>query len=384
MAVGDIYLDSPEVFVGGDERYRVIRPVCHDGNRSMYFTSNPFTGREGEVIFSGVRAGQENFYLLNFLTGEYCQLTDAPNIAVDRAFYDRNTDTLFYGDERGIFGVQLRTLVTRQYYEAVEGLGSLSVTCDGRYLVTFAQTNMVHRGNDPSAVFQIPMWRIFRIDLQSGRAQTIAYRNHRIDHIQCSPTDPQWFMYCAWGYHCTHQRMWRCNISGTDGGPLGRERPNEHRTHEYFLSDGRRVAFHGKLFEYGDSPEFRNIGNTWGCCEFYTGDERVYRCVPSNMQAGHSIVSHDGRKIVADGGGCISYVKLDDAAGTCTFEPIIRHGSSMSCNFVHPHPSFSIDDRYVIFATDRKGRDSGNIYLIDMYQHDVAPGAMRTFDELAF
>jgi Tol biopolymer transport system component len=38
----------------------------------------------------------------------------------------------------------------------------------------------------------------------------------------------------------------------------------------------------------------------------------------------------------------------------------------MSGNFVHPHPSFSMDDRYLLFASDFAGKDRGNIYLVDL------------------
>ncbi|MGN0763302.1 MAG: hypothetical protein ACI4MK_07930, partial [Aristaeellaceae bacterium] len=73
-----------------------------------------------------------------------------------------------------------------------------------------------------------------------------------------------------------------------------------------------------------------------------------------------------GAMVAADGNEFISLLERNDADMTCTLRPIARHDSTMSGNFVHPHPSFSLDDRYVVFATDRGGQDRGNIYLIDL------------------
>lgn len=366
MAIGEVFQSKPVSYIDERTGYRVIRPIQEDGNRHMYFTSNPFTGREGELLFSALRGEQENYYRLNFQTGEYQQLTDVCGIRIDRSYYDNASDVLYYGDPYHVFAVNVHTLEARTVYVSKEPLGSLAVSCDGRYLVTFAKTHMIHHGNDAGDVFEIPLWRVFRINLQSGEETTILYRNQRIDHIQCSPTEPEWFMYCVWGYHCTHQRIWRAHLSGQDGGPIGNEKPNEHRTHEYYTSDGRHVAFHGKLFSYGSEPVFIKTGNTWGICDADGGNERIYRCEPKGKQAGHSIISHNGNMIVCDGDDCINEVILDDGTRTCTFRPLAVHASSMSGNFVHPHPSFSHDDRYVVFATDRGGEDRGNIYLIDL------------------
>ena len=367
MAIGSRFQSNISEWLDPDTGYRIIKPIAEDGNRHMYFTSNPFTTAGNELIFSAVRDNVENYYVLNFLTGEYVQLTDVDDLRVAHAYYDRSSDSLYYGDEHHIYRTGVHSLQTSLVYSSEEAIGSLAVTSDGKYLVTFEKISMVHHGNDPGDVFEIPMWRVFRINIQTGEEKTIMYRNARIDHIQCSPSDPDWFMYCLWGYQCTHQRIWRCNIDGTDGGPVGNEKPNEHRTHEYYASDGKHIAFHGKKYIYGNKPEFSITEHTWGMCETDGSNERIYRCLPKGRKADHSIMSHSGKWIAADGNNeYISLIQRNDDTMTCTFTPIARHDSSMSGNFVHPHPSFSPDDRYIVFATDRKGKDRGNIYLIDL------------------
>ncbi|MGI5899157.1 MAG: oligogalacturonate lyase family protein [Christensenellales bacterium] len=366
MAIGDVYKSKPASFVDPNTGYTIIQPIDEDQNRHMYFTSNPFTSNGDEIIFSAIRNGHENYYVLNFHTGEYIQLTDLKGIATAHAYYDKAGDFLYYGDGRKVWRVGVHSLKTELICQSEDKLGTIAITCDGKYMISFTQTSMSFTNNDKE-VLQVPIWRIFRLDLATGEETTIMYRNARIDHIQCHPTDPEWFMYCLWGYYCTHQRVWRANIFGTDGGPVGNEKPNEHRTHEYYTNDGKHIACHGKFFSYGDKPKFKNIRHTWIISEPDGKNERVYTCLPKGAQAGHSIQSHDGSMVAADGNDFVTLLDFDNDDMTCTFRPVATHSSTMSGNFVHPHPSFSLDDRYIVFATDMGGKDRGNIYLVDLH-----------------
>lgn len=365
MAVGDIFQGGITSRVDAESGYTVYQPVAEDQNRHMYFTSNPFTRHGTELVFSGVRNGVENFYLLNYMTGEYKQLTDMEGLSISTAHYDKVRDTLYFSRENALYSVHVRTLETRQVFESPLPIGSLGITCDGKYLLTAVEGVKEMRNNDKE-VLRVPMWRLVRVDLETGEAVTILIRSFKIDHIQCNPTDPDMIMYSGWGYYCTHQRIWYCSLDGSRGGPLGPEMPNEHRTHEYFTADGQRVAYHGKFFQIGDDFSFKNIRHTYGIMNRDGTGDRWYTCLPLGKQAGHSIISHNGRLIAADGDDWISFVRLSEADQTATFEPVIRHQSTMRGNFVHPHPSFSPDDRFILYATDHGGEDQGNIYLVDL------------------
>jgi oligogalacturonide lyase len=365
MAIGDIYRSTPASFIDSETGYKIIQPIEQDQNRHMYFTSNPFTKNGDEIVFSAIRGGEENYYVMNFHTGSYVQLTDIRGLTMAQAYYDKASDCLYYGDGHSVYRVGVHSYKTELVYRSKDVMGTIAITCDGKYMVSFVKTAMTFTNNDKQEV-EVPVWRIFRLELSTGEETTIMYRNARIDHIQCHPTDPEWFMYCLWGYYCTHQRVWRADIYGTDGGPVGNEKPNEHRTHEYFTNDGKHIACHGKYFSYGDTPKFKNIRHTWIISEPDGKDEHSYTCLPGGMQAGHSIQSHDGTMIAADGNDYVTLIELNDTDMTCTFRPVATHKSTMSGNFVHPHPSFSNDDRYIVFASDMGGKDRGNIYLVDL------------------
>jgi len=373
MPIGDIFKTTPTTFVDKESGYTVLKPISQDQNRHMYFTSNPFTREGDELIFSAIRGGVEDYFRLNYTTGEYVQLTDIASRCGGAgglkhyvsAHFDKNRDTLYYAEPNRFYAVNIRTLETKLIYESPGVLHSLSPTCDGRYIVSCDSQPVIRYNNDQQEL-NLTFYRMFKVDLATGEETTILYRNFPFYHLQCSPTDPELIMYCAWGFQCTHHRIWYTNIDGSKGGPLGPELPNEHRTHEYFTPDGKQVAYHGKFFSFDNHANFKNINHTWGIMNADGTGDKYWSCLPRGKQAGHSIVSHDGKLFVADGDGYISFVKLH-AGGTATFEPIVAHNSTMSGNFVHPHPSFSNDDRYVIYATDSGGQDKGNIYMVDLW-----------------
>ncbi len=365
MAIGSIFDGGLTSRYDEATGYRIIKPIADDRNRHMYFTSNPFTKSGHEMVFTAVRDGVENFYLLDYNTGKYVQLTDMSDLQVSKAHYDKVRDTLYFSTRTEVYAVNVFTLETKKVYTSKNPLGSICVTCDGRYLITQCSLIHTHLNNDKNPI-EATYYRMIKVDLNTLEESTILYRSTRIDHIQCNPTDPDYIMYCEWGYMCTHHRIWYTNLDGTKGGPVGPEMPNEHRVHEYFTPDGKQIAYHGKFFKYDNEMNLKNIDHTWGIMDVDGGNDKYWSCKPRGKQAGHSIMSSDGSMIVADGDDNISLVKRYDD-GTAIFEPLVAHNSSMSGNFVHPHPSFSSDDRYIVFATDNKGADGGNIYLIDLY-----------------
>lgn len=366
MAIGDCYKGNLTLWKDKEYGYTIIRPVQQDGNRAMYFTSNCFTNSNTDMIISCIRNGNENFYLLNFLTGEYMQLTDENGIAANMAYFDKNRDTLYYTNKYVIKSVNIRDLISKTVYESEVELGTMAVTCDGKYLISSSKQPLILKNNDEQDVL-ITLDRMFRIDLHWGEYNIIMHRSFPIDHIQCNPEHPEQVMYCAWGYLCTHHRIWHTNLEGTLGGALGPEQPNEHRVHEYFTPDGSKIAYHGKFFSVSQKAEFTNIGHTWGIMNKDGSEDKYYLC-EGRRQAGHSSISFNGKLVVADGDGDISLMEFDDIKMEAFFKPIFRHNSSMKGNFVHPHPAFSCDDRFIVFGTDfGDKKSSGNIYLIDLH-----------------
>ncbi|MCZ8517830.1 hypothetical protein O9H85_37225 [Paenibacillus filicis] len=92
---------------------------------------------------------------------------------------------------------------------------------------------------------------------------------------------------------------------------MGPEQPNEHRTHEYYTPDGRRIAYHGKFFKIDENERFKNIGHTWGSMNIDGTDDKFYRCL-RGLQAGHSSMSFNQQMVVTDGNDYLSLLRLND------------------------------------------------------------------------
>ncbi|WP_405451597.1 hypothetical protein [Paenibacillus sp. HJGM_3] len=377
MAVGTRLEGNVTSWIDPEFGYRIVQPMEQDHNRIMYFTSNCFCRDNQSLLISSVRDGVENFYKLNYEDGTCLQLTDEPGIVVSQAHYDKGRDTLYYALGHSIKSVHLETLESRTVYSGESACASIGVTCDGRYLISSMKVPYRYSGNDGEPR-EMQLYRLFKVELATGEWSRILDRSFELDHIQCSPTDRDWLLFCARGFYATHHRIWGTSLDGTRGGALGPEQPNEHRTHEYFTPDGVRIAYHGKFYAVGDEGRYKNIGHTWGSMNADGTDDRYYRCL-HGKQAGHSSMSQQGRQVVADGNDYLSMVRLHEGTQEAEFVPLYRHGSSMKGNFVHAHPCFSNDDRYIAFCTDHGGTHKGNVYLLDLHsQTSPSKGARQT------
>jgi oligogalacturonide lyase len=85
----------------------------------------------------------------------------------------------------------------------------------------------------------------------------------------------------------------------------------------------------------------------------------------------HLMSNHDGSRIVGDGSGDDPYLHLFDLRpGAATVHRrLARHDSSWKVHkgnrqVTHPHPSFTPDQRAVLFTSDRDGEPA--LYLAEL------------------
>ena len=101
-------------------------------------------------------------------------------------------------------------------------------------------------------------------------------------------------------------------------------------------------------------------------------------------QCSHLMSNHDGTLIVGDGCGKVShdssasnemlagdpYLHLFDLKAGTT-RPIARHDSGWdvykdSRQVTHPHPSFTPDEKQVLFSCDKERPGEPALYLVDL------------------
>jgi oligogalacturonide lyase len=214
-----------------------------------------------------------------------------------------------------------------------------------------------------------PRCRLFSVDLASGRQQVILEQRGWLGHPQYRPFDDRTVAYCHEGPHDRiDARMWFIDEDGTNRR-CGKPHENgESCTHEFWVPDGSAMIYVSYL---KDSPDrwIRSLDPVT------LADRPLTQMPPCS----HLMSNHDGTLIVGDGCGHAAagnnemltgdpYLHLFDLKAGTT-RRLARHDSSWGVykgdrQVTHPHPSFTPDDRQVLFSCDKRGEPG--LFLVDL------------------
>jgi oligogalacturonide lyase len=217
-----------------------------------------------------------------------------------------------------------------------------------------------------------PRCRLIRIDLASGLRETIHETDTWLGHPQYRPHDDTTVAFCHEGPHdLVDARMW---FIGEDGDHLRcgkRHAAGESCTHEFWVPDGSAMIYVSYL--KGQSERWIRALDPVSLAD---------RALATMPPCSHLMSNHDGSLIVGD--GCATPADVDDTAGyrvepdpylhlfdlsRGTARSIARHDSSWRVykgdrQVTHPHPSFTPDERQVLFSCDKAGEPG--LYLADV------------------
>jgi oligogalacturonide lyase len=154
----------------------------------------------------------------------------------------------------------------------------------------------------------IPAWAsgsprvLYTIDVASGAVNVIHRSNDWLNHLQCSPTDPQQIMFCHEGPWHFVDRVWTIR---TDGSDLRLVHPRtmdmEIAGHEFFANDGQSVWYDlqtpRSLVFWLARYDLKSKARTW-----YHLDRKEWSV--------HFNISPDGTMMAGDGGGPASVANL--------------------------------------------------------------------------
>ena len=154
----------------------------------------------------------------------------------------------------------------------------------------------------------LPAWAsgaprvLYTIDIASGESKVIHRSNDWLNHLQCSPTDPQQIMFCHEGPWHFVDRVW---LIRTDGSDLKLVHPRtmdmEIAGHEFFGDDGRTVWY--------DLQTPRSLVFWLAKYDLET-KARTWYHLERNAWSVHFNVSPDGTMMAGDGGGPASVANL--------------------------------------------------------------------------
>jgi len=348
--------------------------LCHRN----YFYQKCFTQDGKQLLFAGEFDGNRNYYLLDLEKQEAVQLTEGRGDNTFGGFLSPDDRYLYYvKNERNLQRVDVKTLVETTIYQVPDdwvGYGTWVANSDRTHLVGI---EIAREDWEPLTDWQIfqrffeknPHCRLLRVDLNSGEAQTIHQQHLWLGHPIYRPWHNQTVAFCHEGPHdLVDARMWLINEDGSNMRKVKDHAVGESCTHEFWVPDGSALIY---VSYHKDRPD-RQI------CRYNPDSDRneVLMTMPA---CSHLMSNEHGSLLVGDGSG--TPVDVQDTAGyTIDNDPwlyvfdvqqrrhfrLAAHHSSWRVldgdrQVTHPHPSFTPDDRQVLFTSDYEGQPA--LYL---------------------
>ena len=354
--------------------------TCHRN----YFYQKCFTNDGSKLIFAGEFGPSKNwnYHLLDLQSQVATQLTDGAGENTFGGFLSPDDKYLYFvRAERQLIRLHLADLTEDVVYTVPPDQVGY-----GTWVANSACTKMVGIEIAAQDWFPLSDWkkfddmyhakprcRLFSVDLATGQRTVILEQNGWLGHPQYRPFDDSTVAYCHEGPHdLIDARMWFINEDGTNRRCGKEHLGGESCTHEFWVPDGSAMIY--VSYQKG-SPErwIRTLDPV-------TLADKPLMKMP---QCSHLMSNHNGTLLVGDGCGKAAdaasgsanemrkgdpYLHLFDLK-TGRTRPIARHDSSWTVyksnrQVTHPHPSFTPDEKQVLYSTDGYGEPA--LFLADV------------------
>lgn len=360
----------------GVEVIRLTPPdvLCHRN----YFYQKCFTRAGDKLLFAGEFEGNRNYYLLDLAKRKAVQLTEGSGDNTFGGFLSHDDRYLYYvKHERRLQRVDLSTQHEETIYEVPEewvGYGTWVANSECTSLVGIEIDRKDWVPLTDWKVFQTfftrqPHCRLLRIDLNSGKSHVIHEANAWLGHPIYRPYHNETVAFCHEGPHdLVDARMWLVDEDGSHVRKVKEHAEGESCTHEFWVPDGSALIYVSYLKNQPDRQIWR-----------FDPDTNTNEIVMTMPACSHLMSNETGTLLVGDGAG--TPVDVQDAKGysidndpwlylfdvhSKTHKRIAAHNSSWRVldgdrQVTHPHPSFTPDDKKILFSSDFEGKPA--IYL---------------------
>jgi oligogalacturonide lyase len=350
--------------------------TCH----RQYFYQKCFTNDGSKLLFAGEFGPSNywNYHLLDLESQVATQLTDQARENTFGGFLSPDDKSLYFvRAERQLIKLELSSLKEEVVYTVPQGWIGY-----GTWVTNTACTRMVGIEIHADDWFPLSDWkkfhdmyhakprcRLIRIDLATGQREVILEKHGWLGHPQYRPYDDDTVAYCHEGPHdLVDARMWFINEDGTNIRCGKTHEVGESCTHEFWVPDGSLMIYVSYL--KGETERY-----IWSLDPVTLKNERLVH-MPA---CSHLMSNFKGDLLVGD--GCGSPADVADSSSheiqtdpylyvfdlkNKTYRPIARHDSSWevykkSRQVTHPHPSFTPDEKKVLYSCDAEGEPA--LYL---------------------
>lgn len=361
-------------------RYSRLTPtdvICHRN----YFYQKCFTQDSSHLLFAGdFDQGHRNYYLLDLDKQQARQLTEGDGDNTFGGFLSQDEKSLFYvKNGLELLQVDLESLEERLIYQVPDdwvGYGTWVANSDCTQLVGIEIAKSCWKPLTDWKIFKEfyftnPTCRLINVDIQTGQRDVILQEDRWLGHPIYRPFDDDTIAFCHEGPHDLVERMWLINRDGSHMRRVKQQDEGESCTHEFWIPDGSALAyvsyFKGKEERVIHKADPINLSN------------EVVMQMPA---CSHLMSNHDGSLMVGD--GCDAPVDVsDDQSYEIQNDPflyvmncrsgqahrLVKHNTSWDVldgdrQITHPHPSFSPDNRWVLYTSDFEGVPA--LYLADV------------------
>ena len=334
------------------------------GLRLRQVTDHPSTHHQPFFFVPAYDRQMMNLFFISFRTGAaqiFCeqhsdktlkQLTDRDDLHEWSVYPSRNGRFVFFTAGNGAWRLDLETLKE----EELVNFGDAPVLQEGMVGTSMGTTAL----SWDDRFWAVPVkwghgFRFYVIDTQSGDF-TIALEQGQIGHPQFCPDDNDRILYIAGMI----ERVWVVSRDGSYNKRIysRNEEKNEWITHESWLPGTGEITF-------VDWP------HAVRAIHAETGQQRTI----SRFNAWHAMANWDGSRMVADTNFPDIGLHLFDPRQSDAEHMLVCYpqASSIGAHWAHPfpyadgpvkvyapqhthpHPSFSPDDRRLVFTSDRTG-----------------------------
>ena len=353
--------------------------TCHRN----YFYQKCFTNDGSKLIFAGEfgPGNAWNYHLLDLQSQVATQLTDQRGENTFGGFMSPDDQHLYFvRAERQLIRLSLSDLSEEVVYTVPQGWVGY-----GTWVSNSSCTKMVGIEIHADDWFPLSDWkkfhdmyhakprcRLIRIDLATGQRDVILEKHGWLGHPQYQPFHDDTVAFCHEGPHdLVDARMWFINEDGSNLRCGKVHQAGEACTHEFWVPDGSSMIYVSYL---------KGQRDRWICAldPVTLENQRLMSMPPCS----HLMSNYDGTLLVGD--GCGSPADVADAGShdivtdpflhvfdlkAGTVRAVAHHDSSWrvhkgSRQVTHPHPSFTPDEKQILFSSDAEGEPA--LYLADV------------------
>lgn len=379
--------EPPKSWVDPDTGHRIIRLTNEPGTDSFYFNVNAYTPDGNEMAYltpKGISVvNLKTFKTRPVVTGRVRAIEVGHKTPT--VYYEKATGKPFYST---LWCTNIDTGQTRKLADLPRRARIFTINSDetlaaGAYIEGNANDGGAYDGTVPHGRMsktnlgvplnkgQMMMRRLnaklpmtmFTLNLKTGKiTDLIQHSTHWLNHLQFSPTDPTLLMYCHEGMWWLVNRIWVMHTDGTDN-QLVHQRTMEMEIagHEWWGADGKTVYY--QIHDRGMNISYIASYN------LMTG-QRVWYYYAPDMSSIHDNSSPDGKMFCGDGDRRSPWIFL--------FRPVpTRDRGTLGTNLIktgylkaerlvnmskqnyrlEPNPSFTPDEKYIVFRSNMFGPD---------------------------